>query len=143
MLSLARIARLCVVAAGALAFAAGCNTGPRSSVEGTVSYDGQPVGLGSIAFHPLNEDGGPSGAPGVGGPIREGQYHLEGQRAPLPGKCRVEIRWQKKTGKKVPGEGGQPRDETVPVIPAKYNTESELTVEVVPGRNTFSFDLKK
>ena len=34
-------------------------------------------------------------------------------------------------------------DEIVPGIPPKYNTESELIVDVVPGRNTLNFDLKK
>jgi hypothetical protein len=62
----------------------------------------------------------------------------------MPGKHRVEIFWFRKTGKQVmTGEGGTPKDEKAQVIPTKYNSESELTVDVKPGRNTFDFDLKK
>ena len=83
------------------------------------------------------DDGGSQRATGH---INGGKYRLDSQNGPEPGKYRVEITWRKKTGNKVPGEGGHPRDEIVPGIPAKYNTESELVVEVKPGRNTFHFD---
>ena len=123
-----------------LAFSAGCNSGPRASVEGKVSYDGETVDKGGIAFIPVEKDAGTLRATG---PIHDGRYHLDNQGGPTPGKYRVEIHWRKKTGKKVPGEGGQPRDEAVPGIPAKYNTESKLIVDVRPGRNTFDFALEK
>ena len=140
MLSLRRRARLSAIASFIVfSFVAGCNSGPHASVEGNVSYDGEPVDQGGIAFLPLDE-GESLRATGT---IKEGRYHLDNQRGPKPGKYRVEIHWRKKTGNKVPGEAGNPRDEIVLPIPAKYNTASELTVDVQPGRNTFHFDLKK
>ena len=65
-------------------------------------------------------------------------------RGPAPGSYRVEIIWQKKTGRKVdtPGDPGVKMDETFQVIPAKYNTSSTETVTVKSGDNTFNFDLK-
>lgn len=141
MLSSRQLARLQHVACAVVfAFVAGCSSGPRSSVEGNVNYDGELVDQGGIVFIPVVED---SGLVRATGPIQNGRYHLDNQRGPNPGKYRVEITWRKKTGNKVPGEGGNPRDEVVMPVPAKYNTESELTVDVQPGRNTFHFDLKK
>jgi hypothetical protein len=129
--------RLSVAGALLLAFVVGCDAGPRSSVEGDVHYDGEKVNLGGIAFIPVDE------GERAAGQIIDGHYLLDSHHGPNPGKHRVEIHWRKKTGNKVPGEGGHPRDEIVPGIPPKYNTESELIVEIKPGRNTFVFDLKK
>jgi hypothetical protein len=123
-----------------LALSAGCNTGPRCPVDGKVSYAGASVDVGGIAFIPTGEGGGPQS---VTGRINGGKYMLDSHGGPLPGKYRVEITWRKKTGNKEPGEGGHPRIEFVPGIPAKYNTESELVVEVKPGHNTFDFILKE
>ncbi len=132
---------LAVAAAVALALVAGCDTGPRSAVEGTVTYDGQPVDVGGIAFIPIGSDA--EGRVRATGPIKDGHYELDSRKGPLPGNYRVEITWQKKTGKKVTIEFGHKKDETVQVIPDKYNTKSELTVEIKPGRNTLPFDLNK
>lgn len=122
-----------------LAFSAGCSTGTRSSVDGKVSYAGQSVDVGGIAFIPMDNGGGQS----VTGHIVGGRYALDGHSGPMPGKYRIEITWRKKTGKKVPGEGEHPRDEIVMGIPPKYNSESELVREVNPGHNTLDFDLKE
>jgi hypothetical protein len=127
-------------AALTLAFIVGCNLGPRAPVTGKVTYDGQQVDAGGIAFLPMAEGSDGVRATGL---IQNGRYALDGASGPMPGKYRVEIFWHKKTGNKVRGEGGRPKDEVVEGLPAKYNAESELTVEVQAGRNTFDFDLKK
>jgi hypothetical protein len=131
--------RLIVAGAFFLLFTVACNTGPHSSVQGNISFDGEKVDQGGIAFLPL--EAGDSQRATV--KIVDGHYHLDSQSGPNPGKHRVEIHWRKKTGQKVPGEGGHPRDEIVPGIPPKYNTESELTVTINPGSNTLDFHLKK
>jgi hypothetical protein len=137
--------RLCAVATIAVfALMVGCSgSGSRSPVQGSVSYDGQPVDDGGVAFLP--EGDGPSAEERVRatGMIADGRYDFDARRGPFPGKYRVQIYWQKKTGKRVPGEGGVMKDETQQAIPAKYNTSTELVVEVRPGRNTLDFDLKK
>ncbi len=128
-----------LVAMASLSVLAGCaDSGSRSSVQGQVSYEGQPVDQGGIAFLPTEEDANSIRATGQ---IREGNYSLDSRRGPNPGKYRVEITWNKKTGKKVPGEGGTPKDETQQVIPPNYNTNSELVVDVKPGHNTIDFPL--
>jgi len=65
---------------------------------------------------------------------------------PAGGTSRVEIRWDRKTGKKSPGVPPAPPDtmieETEEAVPARYNTQSELTAEVKPGQNAFNFEPK-
>ena len=107
-----------------------------------LSHPGQPVDQGGIAFIPEGEDTGEKRFRATG-EIKDGQYDLDGHHGPNAGKYRVQITWHKKTGKQVAGERGHKRDQTQQVIPAKYNTQSELSVEIQPGRNTRDFDLKK
>lgn len=123
----------------ALAGLMGCSGGSgRATVQGKVNYDGNPVDNGGIVFIPLG--GGDNKATGQ---IVDGKYALDATRGPFPGKHKVEIIWTKKTGKLIPtpGDPGNKTEETKQVIPAKYNTKSELTVDVTPGRNTFDFEL--
>jgi hypothetical protein len=122
-----------------LALIAGCNTGPRCSVDGKVSYAGEAVDQGGIAFVPVENGGGQS----VTGQIHGGRFTLDSRSGPMPGKYRIEIYWRKRTGNKVPGESAHPKDEIVWVIPPKYNTESELVREVKAGHNTLDFELKE
>ena len=62
---------------------------------------------------------------------------------PPPGKYRVEIVWYKKTGKQVVGsDPPNKEDETIQVIPEKYNKASELKVDLTSGSNTHDFPLK-
>jgi hypothetical protein len=135
---------LAAAVAVALPLIAGCGGGPndRSPVRGSVSYDGQPVDKGGIAFLPEGE-GEEDHRVRATGQIHDGRYDLDALKGPFPGKYRVQIYWKKKTGQKVPGEGEGLKDETLQVIPSKYNTESELIVEIKPGRNTFDFNLAK
>jgi hypothetical protein len=121
----------------------GCGYGNSSSVpvKGKVTFKGENVDGGVILFVPEDESG-----PRIkrGGPIVNGAYSLEAGKGPVPGVYRVEIIWNKKTGKRIdtPGDPGHPMDETVQVIPSQYNKDSKEKVEVKPSENTFSFDLK-
>jgi hypothetical protein len=134
--------RLLLLAVAALALAGcGASDSERSRVQGAVSYGGEPVDDGGIAFIP--EGGGPSQVRATGD-IRDGHYDLDSTRGPYPGKYSVEIYWYKKTGRKIASPSGKAfKDETKQAIPAKYNDKTELKVEVKPGRNTLDFDLKK
>jgi len=126
----------CALALGLVGLA-GC-AGPNSPVEGTVSVDGTPVDVGSIVFVP--EGGGqPSG-----GDIRDGKYSIAEERGPAPGKYKVQITWNRKTGKKVKdvADTGETKDVRVQVLPDKFNKSTELTAEIKPGSNTVNFDLK-
>ena len=75
---------------------AGC--GPqsdRSSLEGTVTLNGQPLAEGSIALRPLPGTRGPT----AGGKIANGTFAILPAQGTFTGTFRVEITASRKTGK--------------------------------------------
>jgi hypothetical protein len=105
---------------------------------GEVSLDGEPVDGGNILFLPEGE--GKKGA----ADIVAGKYAIPSQQGLQPGKYRIEIRWDKPTGKQLPsGDPGMMMDERVPAVPAKYNAESTLVEEIKAGENKLDFKLTK
>lgn len=124
----------------AIVLLAGCrpDTGGRAALSGTVTFDGQPVDGGAIALLPT--DGGDTKA---GARIDDGKYIIPAERGPRPGNYRVEIRWQKKTGRKIPSDDPPNlMDETRQVIPEQFNAKSKTVREIKPGNNTLDFDLR-
>ena len=121
-------------------FSAGCggSGGPqRAAVSGNVTLDGSPIPEGSINFYPTGASKGPS----AGGEIHDGTYALAARQGPVVGACRVEIRATRKTGQKT-SFGTKVADVVHQYVPAKYNTQSELTAEVAAdGPNQFDFSL--
>ncbi len=120
---------------------AGCGTSStgRCPVQGAVSYGGEPVDDGGIAFIP---EGGGEMPLRATGEIHDGRYDLDSSRGPYPGKYRVEIYWFKKTGRTLTSPSGKAtREETRQAIPPKYNEKTQLEVEIKPGHNTRNFDL--
>jgi hypothetical protein len=128
----------CFVCTVSLFALAGCGGAP--SVSGTVTFEGAPVDGGTITFTP--EQGGTVTARGA--QITEGKYVIKSENGLAPGKYKVEIVWNKKTGKTVPNpnDTGTTVDETKQVIPNKYNSRTELTAEIKSGSNSLDFDLK-
>ena len=125
--------------AGALI--AGCGgSGPqRHEVSGSVTFAGEKIPEGSIAFVPIEGTKGPK----VGANIQQGRYHIDRSGGPLAGRHRVEIVSVRKTGRQLK-VGQEIIDEMMNFIPAKYSGEtSELVVDIQPGgKNVFDFDLK-
>jgi hypothetical protein len=119
----------------------GCSSdSDRSRVQGSVSYNGEPVDDGGIAFIP---EGGGESQVRTTGMIQDGRYDLDSTRGPYPGKYRVEIYWNKKTGKQIANRTKTAsKDERKQAIPPKYNEKTELIETIKPGRNTLNFDLK-
>jgi len=120
-----------------LACLSGCGS-RQASVEGYVTYGGQPVGVGRILFLPEN--------PKLikrGGRFESGHYKLAAPEGPPPGNHKVEIHWLKATGKKYRNEFGEELDVLDEGLPDKYNTKSTLTATVKPGRNVIDFKLEK
>jgi hypothetical protein len=116
----------------------GCaKSGP--TVTGTVRLDGALLPTGSIRFIPIENTPGPD----AGAAINEGNYKIE--KGLAVGKYRVEI--QSFRPRK---DGTKPRDPLIPpdadekeaAVAREYNLESKLTREVIPGPNTFDFDVK-
>ena len=118
----------------------GCGPGgpPLLGVSGQVTYDGQPVSNGSIGFSPTDPSAGKGGA----ADLIEGRYEFpDGLPA---GNYTVWIEAQRPSGKKFPSEdGGAPVDQLVQYIPAAYNTDSTLQVEITTDRDDLDFLLEK
>lgn len=124
---------------------AGCMGSDRplsASVAGSVTMDGQPIQKGLIVFLPTGTATGPS----VTAEIVNGIYELPPDKGPMIGTNRVEITAHRPTGKKIPaGPPGPPDamiDEIEAIVPAKYNVQSTLSVEINPYKNDgLNFDL--
>src|SRR5687767_1317501 len=99
----------------------------RFAISGKVTVDGQPMGMGVISFLPQGEGGRVSG-----GPIAEGVYSIPEAKGPNAGMYRVEIHWNKLTGRKIPNpmDRSELIDEMMEGLPARYHDKSELTAEV-------------
>lgn len=116
----------------------GCGSsggGPKEyPVTGTVKFDGTPVETGQILFRATERD-----KRGYSGSITNGAYDLKAEA----GKMTVQIT----ASRIIPGKFDESNPgEKSPVgemyIPARYNTQTELTAEVKPGKNSIDFDLK-
>lgn len=128
---------------GAMAVAIGCSPdNDRVSVSGNVTLDGTAVESGSITFTPIEGTQSPS----AGSDLVDGNYEVSRPQGPKPGIYRVEVRSQRKTGKKIPAGSPAPPgtmvDEMVEAIPAAYNRDSKLRAELKAGENRVNFDLK-
>lgn len=125
------------VLAVALLAAAGCSAGAPTSGEviGTVTVDKKPAESGSVAFIPADGK-----SPTAGAEIKAGKYTAT---VPL-GLAKVEIRVQKKTGRKqkLYDTPDSPYQEILEeMLPTKYNNETELKFEVKAGRNEKNWEL--
>lgn len=117
------------------ALVAGCGGGDNTAeVSGTVTYDGTPVADGAITFFP---DKGPT----AGGSIKDGKYSTRVAVGP----AKVTITAGKVVGHKklynTPDSPSAPI--TAEVLPAKYNTETQLKYDVQSGAQTKDFNLEK
>ena len=112
----------------------GCGKSNVGLVSGTITVDGSPAKSGSIAFFPVDRK-----SRTAGGEIRDGQYSAE---VPL-GKFTVEIRVPKVVGeKKLYDTPDSPLQKILAEsLPAKYNDQTELTLDVAPGENQKDFEL--
>ncbi|WP_145260944.1 hypothetical protein [Planctomycetes bacterium Pan216] len=102
-----------------------------------MTFDGEPIEMGDILFVPEDAD-----AATDAGSIRGGTYHLEA----TAGAKRVEIRAIREIPGKLVEDGANPgkkRAAEEEFIPAQFNSESRLTVDVATnGSQTFDFNLE-
>ena len=137
-----RIAKFCGICV-VLATCLGCgNKGPRrAAVTGQVTLDGRPIDEGVIQFLPVEGTVGPE----TGGVIENGRYDIPQDRGVVVGKCRVELRASKKTGRKIQDPTGRPgtlTDEYKEVFPPSSNTNSTLVREIKDDLNTLDFNIR-
>jgi hypothetical protein len=116
---------------------AGCShdDGKHGTVSGMVTLDGQPLPSGSIHFAPTDGHTSPSE-----GAISDGKYSV---LASL-GESRVSISAPRVVGKrKMYDTPDSPMvDNVAETLPAHYNSQSTLTLKVVPGPQQQNYDLK-
>lgn len=111
----------------------------RFPLSGKVTCDGEPIDVGSISFLPLEG----SEQRVSGGYIESGTYTVPEAQGANAGKHRIEIRWQKRTGKKIRDPHSEDvTEQRAEGLPAKFHTDSELAAEVSAQQTTFDFDLK-
>lgn len=128
--------------------AAGCSSEsddglPREAVSGVVTLDGQPLAEGLIRFRPQ-----PEGPTEGGGMIKDGSFSIERSAGLVPGTYAVYINASEKRGDKAQsgefaepgGRVGRPPKE---LVPARYNSKTELKVEIKKGgsNDALKFDL--
>jgi len=117
-----------------LAFCVGCDaTDPngRVAVEGEILVDGRPLKAGAIALEPLSDGTTTS----VGARIRSGSFTIPRNKGPAPGVYRVRI--YASSGVQAPPPKGASERVPRPMIeriPDDYNTRSNRTVAIEPGR---------
>jgi hypothetical protein len=108
-------------------------------VTGSVTYKGERVTDGTIQF--FSDEKQPAMLGGAS--IRDGEYRLPPEHGLKPGHYLVRISWREvltDPNQKQPAMGGVKSRER---IPAKYNSETTLKVEVrAEGRPQFDFDLQ-
>lgn len=110
----------------------------RFPLSGKVTVDGEPMQYGVISFLPQDKAGRVSGAP-----IRDGAYSVPEARGATAGTYRVEMHWNKLTGKKIPNPMDKEEmiDELEEGLPPELQKDPERTVQVGPDQTTFDFNL--
>lgn len=114
--------------------AAGCSDDGKVALHGTVTWNGQPVERGYIELQPVDATGQFASAQ-----IVDGQFSLRA----TPGPRRVKVTAERQIGERPPNER-IPKPEPIwfQYIPAKFNTNSDLEIEIQPGDPTLEIDLE-
>jgi hypothetical protein len=108
-------------------------------VTGEVTLDGNPVGTGADATIRFEPAGGQGSTEQVF--LDNGKFSAKLR----PGGYKVMISWQRSKGKPAAGRPAGPgaqADASEEVIPAAYNKNSNLTLDVARGMEPKRFDLK-
>jgi hypothetical protein len=119
-----------------LEFFCGCSPGPATgTVNGEVTFAGQPIQEGRITFVPVDGQGQTAGAA-----IVDGKFSATDVPAT---KMKVQINGNKKTGKKSRAFPNSPEiDEVVELLPPRFHAQSELELDVKKGPQDVRYDLK-
>lgn len=125
--------------AATLLFAVGCGDSgpPRAAVQGSVSWNGSPVEVGTISFIP-------EAGPAATADIVAGKYSLPQEEGATLATQTVQIFGIKDLGlieAGPPHPPGTKIEATEQYIPAKFNNSTKLTVEIMEGDNQHDFAL--
>lgn len=130
------LTKLCVLTL-LTATVVGCAGGDIGTVTGTIHMDGKPLEGALVTFYPQVADDSAmeKGGASQGRTDASGAYELIYNRDVKGAEVGPHLVYIE-TGEEGGGGYGGGRAEEVP---KRYNSESELKVEVKPGRNTFDF----
>ena len=124
---------------GAICFVVGCGDSGRLPIKGTVSIDGEPVKKGFIHFTPLPGTKGPT----AGANIVDGSYEVDPSKGVFEGNFRVNIKdWRESKKKTEDPVTGEISAGVKQFLPPKFNSKSELTVEIKRGGESYDFPLE-
>lgn len=107
-------------------------------VVGKVAIDGKPIEKGKIVLSHVD------GRTAASGEINQGEFRLDPSDGAIPGKYRVSIHSEKKTGKTIPHPDipGSKLEEVVESVPAVFNVNTKLETEIkADGENSLEFAL--
>lgn len=113
-----------------------CSGDGLSAVSDIVALDDQPIENGTVEFLPADGQG-----PTAAAVIEDGRYQVR----VAPGRKEVRIVGYRKTGERhvVPGDSSSPMmDIQEQIVPARYNTASELRCDIALGRGVHEFELR-
>lgn len=128
------VVRSSLILLSALLLLSGCSDEQLAEVSGTVTVGGVPVEEGSMTFTPADGQGRTAGCP-----IKGGKYSAQ---VPL-GKMQVSITVPIVVGKKKLYNTPESPEGNLYAesLPDKYNSKTELELEVKSGRNTKDWNL--
>jgi len=115
----------------------GCSSRTSASVHGKVTLDGAPLDESTISFVPTARGQRQS----AWTTIKGGEYTIVEKDGIGTGSFRVEIRALRPTGEK-PNPNEPTMVPSKEIVPSRYNSKSELMVEIKPGENAADFALK-
>jgi hypothetical protein len=114
---------------------AGCGGSAKVVVKGTVTLDGNPLEEGAINFFPADGSGTTAG-----GVISGGNFSV-----PVPAGSVIVRISASKVIRREPMYAGDPKgpmkEIRTDIIPAKYNAQSELKLDVKSGMDDVKYDL--
>ncbi|MDZ4815535.1 MAG: hypothetical protein SGI71_04635 [Verrucomicrobiota bacterium] len=109
-------------------------------VAGKVLYGDQPVADGRIALRPKVKTAGTRTLQAV---ITDGVFNFSGSQKIAPGTYEVVITGRRKSGQSIAPEEGSEEviDRYVQYLPSRYNTHTELILEVAGDNSEILFEL--
>src|SRR5262245_37760777 len=132
---LRKLAWALALATVALVVIEGCSQGPvTGTITGEVTLDGKPLEKGHLEFTPLDGQGQTGGIM-----IADGKFS-----GPVPvAMMRVQIHGQKVVKGTYQAYPGAPlEDGVVELLPARYHSKSDITLDVKRGNQTVSYKLE-
>ncbi len=106
-------------------------------IHGQVSFESQPIADGKLLFMPMDES-----QPQAIAKIVDGEYTTASPGGVFAGKYKVQVFGYRKTGKVQdlgPLHGEEEQQEQY--IPARFNRETEITVEISAAETIYNIEL--